>query len=261
MCLIVFSYKQHPEYDLIFAANRDESYGRPTKPAHYWAEHPRVLAGRDLKAGGTWMGINRDGVFSAVTNYRDMKAPPIVDDPPSRGHLVLDYLIEGGDPENYLKRVAQRADLYDGFNLLAGTTDKLMYYSNRQNKPVQLEPGLYGLSNHLLNTPWPKVEQARADLDLAIRSNEISEEVLFEILKNDRPASDDKLPKTGLPLDLERAVSSVFIKTEGYGTRASTLLLIDKEGQVSYTERLYGPEIDHEKETNRFEFAAEVENV
>src|SRR5690625_3692748 len=115
MCLIVFSYKQHPEYDLIFAANRDESYGRPTKPAHYWAEHPRVLAGRDLKAGGTWMGINRDGVFSAVTNYRDMKAPPIVDDPPSRGHLVLDYLIEGGDPENYLKRVAQRADLYDGF--------------------------------------------------------------------------------------------------------------------------------------------------
>lgn len=261
MCLIVFSYKQHAEYDLIFAANRDESYDRPTKPAHYWAEHPQVLAGKDLKAGGTWMGINRDGVFSAVTNYRDLTAPPVVGNPPSRGHLVLDYLIDGGDPENYLKRVTRRADLYDGFNLLAGTTDKLMYFSNRQNRPVQLEPGLYGLSNHLLNTPWPKVERARADLDLAVRSNEISEEVLFEILKNDIPASDDKLPETGLPLELERAVSSAFIKTDGYGTRASTLLLIDKEGLVTYTERLYGPGIDHEKETKRFEFAVETENV
>lgn len=255
MCLIVFSYKQHPTYNLIFAANRDEFYGRPTEAAHFWDDHPDILAGKDLKAGGTWMGITKEGAFSALTNYRDFSITK--DNPPSRGHLVLDYLIKNGNPESYLKKVDKKAPLYNGFNLLAGTTDKLMYYSNQQQKIQRLSPGLYGLSNHLLNTPWPKVEQARKDLKHAINQEEINEENLFEILKNDIRAPDDALPDTGLPPDLERAVSSVFIKTDDYGTRGSTVLLIDQQGHVTFTERLYGPGIEDGKETGRFEFDIE----
>ncbi len=256
MCLIVFSYKQHPTYDLIFAANRDEAYARATKAAHFWKDHPQILAGKDLKAGGTWMGVTRNGYLSALTNYRDLSVTK--ENPPSRGHLVLDYLIEESDPEKYMKSVSKRAHLYNGFNLLAGTTDKLMYYSNQLSKARQLSPGLYGLSNHLLNTPWPKVEQARMDLQHAINREQITEEELFEILKNDTQAPDDALPDTGLPLELERAVSSVFIKTRDYGTRGSTVLLIDKDGHVTFTERRYGPEGTDREETARFEF--DIEN-
>lgn len=255
MCLIVFSYKQHSTYDLIFAANRDEFYGRPTEAAHFWDEHPDVLAGKDLKAGGTWMGITRNGAVSALTNYRDFTTTK--DNPPSRGHLVLDYLVDGGDPEPYLKKVDERAGLYNGFNLLAGTTDKLMYYSNQVKEIRRLSPGLYGLSNHLLNTPWPKVEQARIDLQHAVNQQDITENRLFGILKNDRKAPDDALPETGLSLELERAVSSVFIDTEDYGTRGSTVLLIDKRGHVTFIERHYGPGLKDGKETARFEFDIE----
>ncbi|MEX1211791.1 MAG: NRDE family protein [Balneolaceae bacterium] len=254
MCLIVFSYKQHPTYDLIFAANRDEFYSRPTKEAHFWEEHPHVLAGKDLQSGGTWMGITTSGTFSAVTNYRDLSM--IKKDAPSRGHLVLDYLVNGGDPETYLDNVDRKANRYNGFNLLAGTTEKLMYYSNKVHEPVRLDPGLYGLSNHLLNTSWPKVEQTREDLRLAIEEEEITEERLFDLLKRDVRAPDEKLPNTGLPRELERAVSSVFIKTEMYGTRSSTILLIDKSGHVTFIERRYGPGVNEEEETSNFEFDA-----
>src|SRR5690625_1819195 len=144
MCLIVFSYKQHPAYDLVFAANRDEFYGRPTEAAHFWEKHPHLLAGTDLEAGGTWKGITRNGTFSALYNSRDFSAAK--DNPPSRGHLVLDFLVDEGDPEPYLKKVNEKADLYNGFNLLAGTTDKLMYYSSKLKKTERLSPGLYGLS-------------------------------------------------------------------------------------------------------------------
>lgn len=256
MCLIVFSYKQHPTYDLIFAANRDEFYERPTRAARFWEEHPYILAGKDLEAGGTWMGITKGGAFSALTNYRDISITK--DNPPSRGHLVLDYLIENGDPESYLQKVDKEADLYNGFNLLAGTADKLMYYSNQEQNIRRLSPGLYGLSNHLLNTPWHKVEQAKKDMQRIISQPEMTEKELFEVLRNDVRAPDEALPSTGLSLELERAVSSVFIKTDNYGTRGSTVLLIDKEGQATFTERLYGPEARGGIETNRFEFKIEA---
>ncbi|MEX0890341.1 MAG: NRDE family protein [Balneolaceae bacterium] len=252
MCLIVFSYKQHPEYDLIFAANRDEFYRRPTKAAHFWQEHPQVLAGKDLQAGGTWMGITKSGAFSAITNYRDFSM--MKENPPSRGHLVLDYLVDGSSAESYLNRVDRNADRYNGFNLLVGTIDELRYYSNKRKEQVRLNPGLYGLSNHLLNTPWPKVERARKELQLAMENGELTEERLIELLKNEERAPEDLLPQTGLPTELERAVSSVFIKTEMYGTRASTILLIDKDGHVTFTERQYKPEKEEGEETSRFEF-------
>ncbi|MGM0507235.1 MAG: NRDE family protein [Bacteroidota bacterium] len=252
MCLIVFSYKQHPTYDLIFAANRDEFYGRPTKAAHFWDEHPHILAGKDLKSGGTWMGITKQGRFSAVTNFRDMSM--IKEEAPSRGHLVLDYLANGEDPKVYLEKVDDNARSYDGFNLLAGSIDKLMYYSNYHEERARLTPGLYGLSNHLLNTPWPKVERARHGLRLAMEDEEITEERIFELLKNDDRAPDQDLPDTGLPRELERAVSSVFIDTVSYGTRSSTILLMDKEGHVTFTERRYGTGEEYGVGTSRFEF-------
>ena len=252
MCLIVFAYKQHPDYDFVFAANRDEFYDRPTEAAHFWDQHPSLLAGKDLKAGGTWMGITRSGSFSALTNYRDLSITK--ENAPSRGHLVLDFLTGDKAPAAYLEQIDEKAHKFNGFNLLVGNMNELMYYSNQQREVQSLSPGTYGLSNHLLNTGWPKVKQAREAMKEAISRNELSEEMLFRILENDRQAADDALPNTGLPLELERAVSSVFIKTDGYGTRGSTVLVVDKEGRVKLTERLYEPGTAVIMETNRYEF-------
>ncbi len=252
MCLIVFSYRQHPKYELIFAANRDENYNRPTRQAQFWDNHPDILAGKDLQAGGTWMGINKAGYFSALTNFRD---PSIQrDNPPTRGHLVLDYLKHPGAPQAYLNTVDSNADEYMGFNLLAGNTNQIGYYSNQQKHIQLLEPGLYGLSNHLLNTPWPKVEHAKENLRQLLDQHEIPEDALFDLLSDDQQAPDDKLPDTGIPKEIEKQVSPIFIKSDNYGTRCSTILLIDKHGGVTFTERRFLPGSMEVKEENRYEF-------
>lgn len=252
MCLIAFSYKQHPKYDLVFAANRDENYDRPTRRAQFWDKHPHILAGKDLKAGGTWMGITKDGQFSATTNYRDTAIEK--KEPPSRGHLVLDYLKSDGNPEQYLREVDQSAEQYMGFNLLAGTVDQLAYYSNQQREIQLLDSGLYALSNHLLDTPWPKVRWAKSELDKIIRQGIISEETLFDLLADDREAPESELPDTGIPNDIEKKVSPIFIKSDGYGTRCSTVLLIDKGGQVKFSERRFKPGTQDIVDENRYEF-------
>ncbi|HET6527993.1 MAG TPA: NRDE family protein [Balneolaceae bacterium] len=255
MCLIVFSYKSHPAYDLIVAANRDESYARPTRAAQFWSGQPQILAGKDLKAGGTWMGVTKEGAFSAITNFRD---PTIQkENPPSRGHLVLDYLKNPVDSNAYLQQVDEKGDQYSGFNLLAGTVDQLAYYSNQQKKIRQLEPGLYGLSNHLLNTPWPKVVTAKQSLEKIIQGETIPEEALFELLADERQASEGNLPNTGIPKNLEKIVSPVFIKSDRYGTRCSTILLIDKEGKVVFEERRFKAGTQNIDEVSRFEFEIE----
>lgn len=252
MCLIAFAYKQHHTYDLIFAANRDESYDRPTRKASFWNNYPHILAGKDLQAGGTWMGITQDGTFSALTNYRD---PSIKrENPPSRGQLVLDYLKKNGDPKDYLQNIHQKAEQYMGFNLLAGTIDQLAYYSNQQQEITLLDSGLYTLSNHLLNTPWPKTEQAKNKLKKLIAEDTISEEALFKLLADDREAPDDQLPNTGIPKDAEKKISPIFIKTENYGTRCSTLLLIRKDGRVTFTERRFKAGSTTIKDENRYQF-------
>lgn len=254
MCLLVFSYRQHPKYELVFAANRDEFYGRPTRAAGFWTQekHPSLLAGKDLEAGGTWMGIARDGDFSALTNYRD---PSISrEDPPSRGHLVRDYLINGDDPDEYLKKVHQTADRYNGFNLLAGNTNRLLYYSNQQKEIVPLQPGLYGLSNKLLDTPWPKVQKAKKRMEEVMSSEGLDIEDLFAILADHQKAPEDQLPETGIPKDLEKAVSSIFIQTERYGTRNSTVVLIEKSGRVYFEERRFKNGCRQVEEANRYEF-------
>ncbi len=252
MCLITFSYKQHPRYQLIFAANRDEKYDRPTREAQFWDENPEILAGKDLQAGGTWMGITKSGTWGAITNFRN---PSIRrDDPPSRGHLVLDYLKNGEQPVTYLQNLHPKADQYMGFNLLVGSPNQLGYYSNQQNEIQLLDSGLYGLSNHLLDTSWPKVERAKDRLSELIQNNSIAEETLFALLADDHEAPEDQLPSTGIPLEIERKVSPVFIKGEDYGTRCSTVLLVDVEGQVTYVERRFRPGTMEVIDENRYQF-------
>lgn len=252
MCLLVFANHKHPRHKLIVAANRDEDYRRPTRAARFWDTKSNILAGKDLKAGGTWMGITRCGRFSAITNYRD---PGISkEDPPSRGHLVLDFLKQSEPPEAYLEQVDQTADQYDGFNLLVGSADDLCYYSNQQQSMQQLTAGIYGLSNHLLDTPWPKVKRAKSQLQHIVQQPHISETALFDLLADDVEAPEDQLPDTGIPKDIEKKVSPVFIKSDNYGTRCSTVLLISREDEVTFIERRFKAGTQEVTEENRFEF-------
>jgi uncharacterized protein with NRDE domain len=236
MCLIFISLKQHPQYKLIVAANRDEFYNRKTASADFWQDHPDILGGRDLEAGGTWLGVTRQGKISMITNYRDPKN--IDPKAPSRGYLVSDYLNSAATPEQYLRDLELRAKQYNGFNLIAGNTEEFGYLSNYRQGIEFLTPGLHGLSNHLLNSPWPKVETGKQKM------NEILKEPfkpadLFQLLFNDTLASDETLPETGVGLERERALSAMFIKSPGYGTRCSTVVLVDQQDNLFFTERVY----------------------
>ncbi len=252
MCLITFAYKTHPVYDLVLAANRDEFYARPTRKAQFWNEEdsPAILAGKDLEAGGTWMGVERSGKWGALTNYRD---PSIKrENPPSRGELVLNYLKNNDGSSDYLDQIESGSTRYHGFNLLLGDANGVFHFSNISQQKTEINPGVHGLSNALMDTPWPKLEQAKSDLANAISDETIDYEQLFSLLKNDQRTPDDKLPETGIPLEWERAISSVFIKTENYGTRCSTLLLIDKQGHAEFVERRYDFKTSEVIEENAF---------
>lgn len=233
MCLIVFAYRIHPQYPLIVAANRDEFYRRPAAPATFWPDYPQVLAGTDLEHGGTWMGITRSGRFGAITNYRDPAA--VRSNVRSRGALVRNFLIGTLSPTDYLAQAhAQRKD-FNAFNLLVGSADELLYYSNRTGIIQSLAPGLYGLSNHLLDTPWPKVVAAKNALYNCLDIP--TSDCLFALLANDQRPPDELLPTTGVSLDWERTLSSIFIQSPDYGTRCSTVLLQDQSGLVTFIER------------------------
>ncbi len=238
MCLILFSNAQHPRYKLILAANRDEFLARPTEPATFWEAYPDILAGRDVKAGGTWMGITKNLRFAAITNYRDPAAEK--QDAPTRGRLVLDFLSSTTAPDTYLQQLQTGANAYNGFNLLVGDPENIWYYSNREDVVRQVEPGLHGLSNHLLDTPWPKVEKGKVRLQTAIDEASFSSEALLDVLSDATPAPDAHLPETGVPLAWERILSPMFIKAPNYGTRASTILLVDHDGEVTFVERTIG---------------------
>ena len=236
MCLIFISLKNHSDYKLIVAANRDEFYNRKTAPAAYWKDHPEILGGRDLEAGGTWLGITKTGRISMITNYRDPKN--IDPKAPSRGQLVSDYLLSRLSPDLYLQSLELQAKKYNGFNLITGTTDDLWYFSNYRDGMLQFKPGLYGLSNHLLETPWPKVENGKKRIK-EILDNPFKTDDLFEMLFDDQQAKDELLPDTGVGIEKERVLSSMFIKSPGYGTRCSTVILVDNNGQVFFSERVY----------------------
>lgn len=237
MCLILFAYQVHPVYKLIVAANRDEFYQRPTAPAHFWVDQPEILAGRDLEKMGTWMGITTGGRFAALTNYRDPKE--LSKGKRSRGELVADALKHKGNIKEYMEQLVSRKDLYPGYNLLAGNRNELFYYSNIGQNLQKVEQGIYGVSNHLLNTDWPKVQKGKEGMSKIIsgRKGNIIEKLLT-LLQDADPAPDEILPNTGVSLEWERMLSPMFISSENYGTRSSTVLLMsDKE--LKYVERVF----------------------
>ncbi|MBY0121847.1 NRDE family protein [Bacillus sp. S/N-304-OC-R1] len=237
MCLILFAFKVHPTYKLIVAANRDEYYARPTAAAHFWEDEPQILAGRDLEKLGTWMGVTKTGRFAALTNYRDPKENATSKQ--TRGELVAGFLKSDEKPEEYLQKAALQAKMYPGYNLLVGDGEELYYYSNIQNEIKKLEPGIYGVSNHLLNTNWPKVKSGKEGLSAISdqKNNNLTDE-LFKLLQNTDQAPDDFLPNTGVSLEWERILSPLFIKSEGYGTRSSTVLLMNGS-DMTYTEKVF----------------------
>ena len=236
MCLILVAWRVHPGYPLVVAANRDEFFPRPTAPAAFWIDSPQVLAGRDLEAGGTWMGATRTGRFAALTNFRD--PTQMRKDAPSRGKLVADFLTGTEAPEAYLERIAGYGRRCNGYNLLTGDAESLWWASNMGGEARKLDPGVYGVSNHLLDTPWPKVGAGKTALAVAI-DRLPDHQALFELLRDDGIHPDDVLPQTGVPLEWERLLSSAFVKSPGYGTRSSTVLCAGRDGWISFDEQTW----------------------
>lgn len=239
MCLIFVAWQRHPAYRLVVAANRDEFYARPTAPAGFWNEAPHVIAGRDLEAGGTWLGVSRHGRFSALTNFRGGKVHAAY--APSRGHLVGDYLRSSATPHMYLESLATRAAEYNGFNLLVGDDEQLHWFSNRVAQPRALDAGVYGISNDLLDTPWPKVVRGKQAFTRLLEDKQLDVQAMFELLADRQLAADANLPDTGIGLARERALSPMFITAGDYGTRSSTVLLIEANGNISLHERTHEP--------------------
>jgi len=240
VCLILLAIDAHPRYPLVVAANRDEFYDRPTRQAEFWDDAPDVLAGRDLREGGTWMGVTRGGRFCALTNVRN----PADHRPgaPSRGRLVSEYLKGREGPVDYLASVMRDGVAYNGFNLLVGRGDEVYWFSNRDGKPLRLESGVHGLSNGLLNTAWSKVVHGKAGLE-GLLSSEPGPSVagLLDLLADRNPAADDGLPRTGVSMEWERLLSPIFISSPTYGTRSSTVLLLEREGRMVFVERTHDP--------------------
>ena len=237
MCLIFLALNHHPRYKLVVAANRDEFYQRKTAPASYWQDHPHILAGRDLEASGTWLGVTRHGKISLLTNFRDPKN--IRPDAPTRGKLVSDFLQNGQHAEEYLTLLEPGAHRYNGFNLMAGTADELWYFSNYGTGKQKLAHGFFGLSNHLLDTPWPKVVRGKDKIGQLLTQVTLEPAELFHAMYDEGRAADGELPDTGIGLERERALSSMFIKTSNYGSRCSTVVLVDHDNEVTFAERVY----------------------
>ncbi len=243
MCLIVLSWQAHPVYTLALAGNRDEFHARPTLPAAFWPDHPEILAGRDLQSGGTWLGVTRTGRFAAVTNYRDPSQFEL--QRRSRGALTREFLLGNAPPKAWLETLKAHLTDYNDFNLLVGDTTQLCCLESRTGAIIPLPPGLYGLSNHLLDTPWPKVRAAKAGLATLLASAPESMDLLarqmMELLADPHPYPDALLPDTGIPLERERLISAAFIRDPLYGTRSTSVLLRRRDGATWFAERCFNP--------------------
>lgn len=236
MCLIAFAWRPGHALPLVVAANRDEFYARPARPLGAWEDAPQLYAGRDLEAGGSWLGVTADGRFAALTNIRD---PGQRVGSHSRGELVAGYLRGELGPQAYLRRVLDQRERYSGFNLLVGTRDELFYLNAREGAAQALAPGLYGLSNAALDTPWPKLQRVKAALAECLEAP--TPDALIALLHDREPAADAQLPDTGVGLATERLLSSPFIASPNYGTRASTALIRRADGSQLLVERSFGP--------------------
>jgi uncharacterized protein with NRDE domain len=243
MCLILFAVNPNDRYSLVVAANRDELYARPTDAARFWDEQPALLGGRDMDAGGTWLGVNQQGYFSAVTNFRE--EPHTTLPPESRGDLPTAFLTERPDPASYLSEIQARSHQYKGFNLLVADQKSCHYYGNRAGAPSLLTSGYYGLSNQLLNCDWPKVTDGRSRLKDILKQSNMSKTghddlaaSLFEVLLG---SGDD------------REFSNAFIQADRYGTRAATVVLIEHSGDVYFEERNF-IELGEPGPANQYQF-------
>ncbi|HMA66946.1 MAG TPA: NRDE family protein [Desulfosalsimonadaceae bacterium] len=242
MCLIAVAFHCHPDYPLILAANRDEFYQRPTAGLGFWSEVPSILGGRDLKSMGTWLAVSTTGRIGAVTNYRDPASLTRAPQGPSRGLLIKNFLTCSKDAVEYLKGVQAEKHLYEGFNLLTGSSRRLYWYSNASDTMEELSPGIHGISNHLLNTPWPKVEKIKTALAGLLQTNPgLLPEPFFASLSDQIKPADARLPDTGVGLEWERTLSPVFTTSSVYGTRSSSLIFIHRTGKVTFYERLFAP--------------------
>ncbi len=237
MCLILFAYKAVPDNRLIIAANRDEFFSRPTSPMHFWKTNPRIIAGTDLKAGGTWLGINENKKFAAITNYRDPLSTK--KNPPSRGQIIKNYLDSNKNAAEFLDELNKKASSFNGFNLLLSDSHHLFWFSNRNKKAKKLKPGIYGLSNHLIDTPWPKVTIGKQALKELIyrKKKDLSPNDLFHILENKKIPKESELPDTGVGLKWEKILAPVFVNSPEYGTRSSSVIITSKDGHSLIGER------------------------
>jgi uncharacterized protein with NRDE domain len=232
MCLVLVVWRVHPLYSCLVAANRDEFHARPAAQAGWWPHRPQILAGRDLEAGGTWLGLTRSGRFAALTNYRDPEQRRAK--APSRGTLVTSMLESGAGVAESLEYLRGVGADYNGFNLIFSDGERLGIYESMLGRGRELGPGIYGLSNHLLDTPWPKVQNAKGRLTAALE--ETGPDPLLSLLRDDRPAPDAQLPRTGVSLEWERLLSSAFVRAPDYGTRCSTIIRIEAHGRAYFDE-------------------------
>ncbi len=237
MCLLLFGVKASTSFPLILAANRDEFYQRPTAAMDFWQENPSILAGKDMEHGGTWFGINTKGRFAALTNYRDLST--LRQNAPSRGNIIVNFLESDHNMLDDLKILREKASCYNGFNLLVGNGHHLYHFSNQNQKITPVPPGVHGLSNHFLNTPWPKVATGKKALARAIHADNLTPETLFDLLSDSSHPPDHLLPDTGVGLEWEQLLSPMFIKSPSYGTRSSVVMCITSQGEIQVTERTY----------------------
>lgn len=246
MCLIVLAVEPSPDFRLVLASNRDEFHERPTDPMHWWPDHP-VLAGRDKRSGGTWLAVRRDASLALVTNYRSGAGES---GKRSRGEIPLAILDQGIAPGSLTGAFSQRRQ-YSGYNLIAGDGNAWFYSGSEDRVPYRrLHRGLYGLSNQLLQSDWPKVIRGRRFLQSALADTGSADEGdtqglhhrLIKAFRDETPAADERLPDTGVGIALERTLSPLFIRGSAYGTRATTIVTLDHRGWMHITEQQYGPE-------------------
>lgn len=256
MCILFIAVDQHPQFPLIIAANRDEFHARPTASSHFWEHHPDLLAGTDLQAGGTWLGVTRNGNIAGLTNIR----APGTDrsDATTRGDLVINALLNQHSWTSHTQQLHASADQYNGFNLLYGDWRNLQVFNSHTLSHHALGKGVYGLSNAQLNTPWPKIQHGMAALNaLCQTSDQLDVDAVFKLLNNPQQANDDRLPNTGITAPLEKLLSAIFIISPEYGTRCSTVITVDQQGKLAWQERSFAPS---GLETNRSQYDISLTN-
>ena len=238
MCLLFFAYRMSSTYELVLAANRDEFYRRPTAPLGHLDSQQLILGGRDLEGGGTWLAINRDGRYGAITNYRGPSQAAI--NPPSRGGIIMEYLHSSLTARDYLHRLHAEGKLYEGFNLVLGDRQGLWYYSNIISEIRELQKGYYGLSNDLLDSPWPKVERGKNLLKpLLVGVDTLDPQAIVSRLQDREPPPDHLLPDTGVGLEREQLLGTIFIESSDYGTRSTAVISLENSGRLFFFERTH----------------------